>query len=212
MQAAFAVSFDESSSAIERAPVSEARAAYLSIAAVATAALCTISWIPRDGPVNYRYAWLFLVPVVWLVYFGRRRLDLIPLHFALFASAVVLHDFGAFGFYQRSFAGLEFDHYVHFYFGFVGGWYAARGLTRRFGLRGFEHAFAVVLLITGVGGIHEIIEGLSTMALGPEHGMLKSDGNPFDTQEDLLNNVLGSLTGCAAWAMQRRAQRRERAD
>lgn len=177
---------------------------YRVIACVATALFCVISFVPRDGPENYRYAWLFLVPIIWATYLVRRRLDLLPSHFALLAAALVLHDLGAFGCYTESYLGLEFDYYVHFYFGLVGGLFVARALMLKFGLRGIALAGAVVLLVTGVGGIHEIIEAASTMVLGPERGMLKTDGNPTDTQEDLLNNVFGALTGFALWHVQRR--------
>jgi uncharacterized membrane protein YjdF len=55
-----------------------------------------------------------------------------------------------------------------------------------------------VLLITGVGGLHEIVEWASSLALGKDYGMLNVGAtNPYDTQEDLLNNVLGSSAACA---------------
>jgi uncharacterized membrane protein YjdF len=56
-----------------------------------------------------------------------------------------------------------------------------------------------VLLVMGAGAIHEIVEYASYLALGEEKGMLKpSTSYFFDTQRDLLNNLLGALTAVIA--------------
>ena len=152
---------------------------------------------------NYRYSALFLVPIVWAAYFLRRRIHLHPLHYFLFALALLLHNLGAFGFYQRSFLGLPFDVYVHFYFGFVGGLLLHRYLEHAVPLSPFHLRAAVVLLVLGIGGVHEIVEWFSTLALGDKHGMLKRTGvYEFDTQRDLLDNLLGA----ALYALTRRAK------
>ena len=60
---------------------------------------------------------------------------------------------------------------------------------------------AVILGILGCGAIHELIEWGSTMLMGPERGMLKAlTEDPYDTQKDLLNNLLGTIVAlvCAA--------------
>ena len=69
----------------------------------------------------------------------------------------------------------------------------ARALQLRLGVRGFALGLLTVLVVTGIGGVHEIIEAASTWLLGAEHGMLHvGPEDPYDTQADLLNNVLGS--------------------
>lgn len=184
---------------------------FRAIAWTATAVLCAISLCAiatrLEGPPNYRFSFAFLVPLVWLVYFARRALDLQPLHFALFAGLLVLHDLGAFGCYTHHYAGLEFDYYVHFFGGLVGGAFVAHWGARKFALSGWKLALAAVLLVTGVGGIHEIVEGASTRVLGKENGMLKIDGDPYDTQDDLLNNLLGALAGFAIQSLIARKRR-----
>jgi uncharacterized membrane protein YjdF len=186
---------------------------FRSIAWIATAILCAISSAAvatkLEGPPNYRFSFAFLVPLLWAAYFARRALDLQPLHFALFAGLLVLHDLGAFGCYTHHYAGLEFDYYVHFFGGLVGGAFVAQWGARRFALRGWRLAVAAVLLVTGVGGIHEIVEGASTRVLGPKNGMLKIDGDPYDTQDDLLNNLLGALAGVAIQTLLTRNRRRQ---
>ncbi len=76
----------------------------LTTAVVATVVLISFSILAEPGS-NYRYSAFFLVPVVWAVYLLRRRAHLHPWHFFLFVTAVVLHDLGTFGFYQRKFLG-----------------------------------------------------------------------------------------------------------
>lgn len=172
---------------------------YLVVGLPTTLALVLISVLPSGGVAKYRYSFLFLVPILWAVFAFRRRLLLRPLHFALFAVALVLHDLGAFGGYQKSFGGLQYDWCVHFFFGLVGGLVVSRLLEVRLGLRGPMLLLLVVLLVTGIGGLHEIVEAASTKFLGQEYGMLHiGPDNMFDTQEDLLSNVLGS---CVAFGL-----------
>src|SRR3712207_80305 len=92
----------------------------LTTAVVATAVMIAFTILAPSGS-NYRYAAFFLVPLLWAVYALRRKAHMHPWHFFLFATALVLHNLGAFGFYKRKFAGVWFDNIVHFYFGFVGG-------------------------------------------------------------------------------------------
>jgi uncharacterized membrane protein YjdF len=174
---------------------------YVVTGALATTALLLISWSASAATAKYRYSFLFLIPILWGVFAIRRALVLRPLHFAAFAAALVLHDLGAFGWYQRRAWGLKFDWCVHFVFGVIGFWIIARVLAMRLGLGGAPGAMLTVLVLLGLGGIHEIIEAASTMVLGTKHGMLIiGPDNPFDTQQDLLANLLGALV---AWGLTR---------
>ena len=171
------------------------------VAWTASLAFVLVSLVPHGGVAKYRFSFLFLVPILWGVYALRRRLSIRPLHFALFALALLLHDLGAFGAYSWSVIGLQFDWCVHFLFGLVGGLIVARALEAQFGARGFGLGLLVVLVIAGIGGLHEIVEAASTRYLGKDLGMLYIGAdNPYDTQEDLLGNVLGA---CAALALRR---------
>lgn len=170
---------------------------YWILACTATLLFCAVSFCARDGVPKYRFAFLFLSPLLWGVFLLRRRLAIAPLHFGLFALALLLHDLAAFGLYQRSYLGLRYDWYIHFFFGLVGGLIVARALSIRLGLHGPLLALFTVLLITGIGGFHELFEWTTTLVLGKEQGMLNvGASNPWDTQQDLLNNVLGSSTAC----------------
>ena len=171
------------------------------VAWAASLAFVLISLVPHEGVAKYRFSFLFLIPILWGGYALRRRLSLRPLHFALFALALLLHDLGAFGAYSWNVIGLQFDWCVHFVFGLVGGLIVARVLEVQLGARGFALVLLVVLVITGIGGLHEIVEAARTRYLGKDLGMLYIGAdNPYDTQEDLLANVLGA---CAALALRR---------
>jgi len=168
------------------------------IAWTASFAFVLISLTPYAGVAKYRFSFLFLVPILWGVYALRRRLSIRALHFGLFALALLLHDLGAFGAYSWNVMGLQFDWCVHFFFGLVGGLIVARALEAQLGTRGFVLGVLVVLVITGIGGLHEIGEAASTRYLGKDLGMLYIGAdNPYDTQEDLPANVLGACTALA---------------
>jgi uncharacterized membrane protein YjdF len=168
------------------------------IAWATTGVLAAISLFVAKSGSTYRFAFLFLAPPLWLVYAFRHQLLLAPSHFALLASFLLLHNLGVFGFYRKHFLGLQFDVYVHFYFGLVGGFILKRTFEQRFGWRGPWLVVAVGLFLLGIGAVHELIECGSTILLGKEKGMLKLDPNdPYDTQKDLMNNLLGALLAVA---------------
>jgi len=163
------------------------------IGLLATFIFIIISFLARPGS-TYKFSFLFLSAVLWGIYALRRKIFLHQFHFALLSSALLLHNLGAFGCYQRHYLSLEFDFYVHFYFGFVGGLIFYRAFHHYFRLSGWKLCLAVIIFILGIGGIHELIEYASSLAMGPEKGMLKYlQNDPFDTQKDLLNNLLGAL-------------------
>src|SRR5688500_16485346 len=125
-----------------------------SIALLFSAVFIFFSLVIAKPGSNYRFSALFLVPILWAAYFLRRRIHLHPLHYLLFALALLLHNLGALVFYQRSFFRLPFDIYVHFYFGFVGALILHRYLDHATTLSPFHLRAAVVLLILGIGGVH----------------------------------------------------------
>jgi uncharacterized membrane protein YjdF len=177
--------------------------AYKAIALITTALFIVIT-LTAHGPSTYRLAIIFLGPLLWGIYAGRRKLALAPGHYALLAIALLFHNLGAYGLYRSSWQGIEFDGYVHFFFGCAGGFAMARAIGYNFELTGWKVWVGAILVILGVGAIHELIEFASTIALGPEKGMLKlGDGDFFDTQKDLMNNLLGTITALGIYGASR---------
>jgi uncharacterized membrane protein YjdF len=174
---------------------------FTAIAAATTIAFLIITFTAH-GPSTYRMAIVFLAPLLWAMYAARKRLAMHPGHFALLAGALIFHNLGAYGLYRSSWSGIEFDGYVHYLFGFCGAFATARALGYSFDLSGWKVWTGTILLILGISGIHELIEFGSTIALGPEKGMLKlNDGDLFDTQKDILNALLGTLTALGFYSI-----------
>jgi uncharacterized membrane protein YjdF len=177
-------------------------------AMTATVLMILLSAVAPSGS-TYRYSFIFLPALLWAVYAVRKRLHLGAFHIGVLASALLLHNLGVFGLYRREFFGLQFDTYVHFYFGLCGGFLLSNGLAMGYAIRGWRLWVAVILGILGVGAIHEMIEWASTLALGPQRGMLKTLAeDPYDTQKDLFNNMMGTLLSlaCTAVVDRRRAK------
>jgi uncharacterized membrane protein YjdF len=179
------------------------------IGAAGTVALVAFAVAAKSGS-TYKIAPVFLIPLLWLPYFLRRKLHLHPLHYLLYALALFLHNFGALGYYQRGVFGLSFDIYVHFYFGVVGGLLVYRLLDQTLPLRPWPRAIGTVLIVLGAGAIHEEVEWFSTLLLGPERGMLKTPAQGvyiFDTQRDMFNNLIGAIVAVTLYAVVRRLRR-----
>jgi len=193
--------------ALEASPAKH-DAALRIVAVVASLAFVAMSVFVAKPGSNYRFSALFLVPIVWGPYLLRRRIHLLPLHYVLFILALLLHNLGAFGFYQRAFFGLSFDIYVHFYFGVVGALVLFRYLERTVPLTTWQLRFATVIIILGFGAVHELVEWFSTLLLGPKNGMLKTEGvYEFDTQRDMFDNLMGAIVAVTLYAWSRRARR-----
>jgi uncharacterized membrane protein YjdF len=145
---------------------------------------------------TYRVNPVFLLPLMWAPYFLRRRLFLTPLHYALFGVAILIHDLGAYGFYQRSPLPFSYDILVHYYFAVAVTLILQRALAMNFPmLKSWQVNMTALLFMMGFGALHEIMEYLSYLLLGEEKGMLKPHSSyEFDTARDLTNNLLGALT------------------
>ena len=158
-----------------------------SVSSVIFIVLAVVARVP-----TYRVAPVFLVPIVWGMLGLRRRLHLHPAHFALFALALVLHNLGAFGFYQRGFFGISFDVYVHFYFAFAATFLVHRFLAHALPLRGWALRVATVLCIMGFGGVHEVMEYGTYLTMPSGQAMLKDTSYRYDTSRDLTSNLIGA--------------------
>jgi uncharacterized membrane protein YjdF len=172
-----------------------------SIAIVVIAATATLP--------KYHINPIFLLPLLWLGYFVRRPLGVTPATFAAYALALLLHDLGAYGFYQRSPLPFSWDILVHYFFGVVGTLVIRGALATNFAmLRPWQVNVTTLLFIMGLGALHEIMEYVSYLIGGTKFGMLDPEHMYFfDTQRDLTNNLLGCLTGLVVWALARRATR-----
>jgi uncharacterized membrane protein YjdF len=141
---------------------------------------------------------LFLV----VVYSFEKKLNLHPVHFFLFGTFLVAHNFGVFGCYFNGcfgfeFASIEFDTYVHFYFGIVSALILAQAYDHLVGFKSKRlKYFALVTLVLGMTAFHELLEYAGGVLLGDGAGFLKAgvgDIEMWDTQTDMRNNLFGAL-------------------
>jgi len=159
---------------------------------------------------TYHAAPFFLVPVLWAIFALRHLLKIEPWHYALIVSAMWLHMSGAFGFYQQSPLPFSFDILVHYYFAIVLTLALHRLLSANFPLRGWKLVAVTFFVMMGLAAMHEIMEYMSYLILGEEKGMLKPKIMYFfDTQRDLTNNLLGTLTALGLLALTKRRHQME---
>lgn len=153
-----------------------------------------------------RYKWdFFFIMALWYGVFSIRNLiGLRLLPFALFGFFLSLHFAGMFGWYQSYPLGLEYDHWVHGLFGFV----AMLIALRAYHLKGLYPTWMInlagLVLILGLSAFHEIFEYAGAMVLGQGEGVLfvgAGDLDEWDTQKDMLNNLIGGLLGLGAFSL-----------
>lgn len=154
--------------------------------------------------IDSRYKWdfIFLMLMLWAVFFLRDRINLHPLHYGLLSAFLLLHFLGMFDLYQTFPLGLEYDHWVHGYFGFVAALIVFRGYHH---YKLYSPTFIIVatlVVILGFSAFHEIFEYTGAMLLGEGEGVLfvgAGDIDEWDTQKDMVNNVIGGLLGLACY-------------
>lgn len=164
-----------------------------------------------------RYKWDFVFVMILLigVYMIRKRIDLAPIPYALFCVFLLLHFAGMFGWYETYPLGLEYDHWVHGFFGFV----AAIIVLRAYHYYGVYPspliAVAAVAVILGLSAFHEIFEYVGALTVGEGEGVLfigAGDLDEWDTQKDMLNNLIGGLIGMGVFYTIRLCKGRRAAD
>jgi uncharacterized membrane protein YjdF len=182
------------------------------LASLATAIFVVISLTARVP--TYRINFIFLAAFIWTPVLLRRRLHLHAAHFALLIIAFLLHDVGAYGLYQKSPLPFSWDILVHYFFAIPVTLVLYRAIKLNFAavLRPWQAGVVSLFFMMGTGALHEIMEYMSYLLLGEKHGMLKpATSYFFDTQRDLTNNLLGTLTALGLLAVARVVTLRRRA-
>lgn len=183
----------------------------LVLAAIALLVLLALSGIrPYD-----RATWLLEVlpvlialPVLWA---SHGRFPLTTLAYAgIFAHAVVLIVGGAytyarvpFGFQLAELLELSrnpYDKIGHFFQGFVPALLAREILIRGHWVRGTKMlAFIVVCVVLAISASYELIEWAVAVAVGQgADDFLGTQGDPWDTQSDMLLALIGAATALLA--------------
>jgi uncharacterized membrane protein YjdF len=147
---------------------------------------------------HYRYDFILMILLFVTVFKIRDKIRLHPLHFFLLGVLLLLHGFGVFGTYENYYFGLEYDLYVHGFFGLV----LALILYRSYNLVGFYRGWfmyvAIIAVVLGFSAMHEINEYVGALVVGDGEGVLgvgAGDLDNWDAQKDMVNNVVGALIG-----------------
>lgn len=165
-----------------------------------------------------RYSWIgdALLSFVFLsaFYVFRRFVRLTPFGFSLIFFALIVHNFGVFGFYSREFFGLGFDHYTHFFGNLALAVVLYIWLSNLKSLRGRTVSICglVILSVLGAGAMVEMVEFLGYMYLNTPFANVFFPGNAplalltpeqasssmdyFNTMVDMIYNLIGAVAGC----------------
>ena len=161
-----------------------------------TVILVAIEFYSLKVDSHYKWDFVFLIVLLWAVYFIRDKIKLHPFHFFLLGVFLVLHDIGVFDTYSNYYFGMEYDFWVHSYFGLV----SALMLYRTYDLvgpyKGWFKYLAIIAIVLGFSAFHELFEYAGAVLLGEGEGVLfigAGDLDEWDTQKDMRNNLIGAL-------------------
>jgi len=168
------------------------------ILGVTTIILIAFEFYSVTTDSHYKWDFIFLIGLLWGVYLLRVKIKLHPFHFFLFALFLILHNLGTFGTYGNYYFGMEFDFWVHTYFGIVSAlvFYRAYNLVGPY--KGWFTYLAIIVLVLGSSAFHELFEYAGAMTVGEGEGVLfmgAGDIDEWDTQKDMRNNLIGAIFG-----------------
>ena len=148
---------------------------------------------------HYKYDIPICVFLLITIFIIRKRIYLIPVHYFLYSIFLFIHCLGMLDFYSLHPLNIEYDYWVHGYFGFVS------ILMIIHLLKMYSHSLSVlminfmaIIIILGISAIHELYEFAGALLLGEGDGVLfigAGDLDPWDTQKDMLNNLIGGIAG-----------------
>ena len=148
---------------------------------------------------HYKYDIPMCAALLVFVYFVRQVIHLSWLHFLLFALFLIIHCLGMFDFYELYPLGIEYDYWVHSIFGFISALIILRWLRMsELHLKRAVRIASTLVIVLGISAAHELYEFAGAILLGSGEGVLfigAGDLDQWDTQKDMLNNVIGGLLG-----------------
>ncbi len=173
-------------------------------------AICALVWIVTAiHPVD-RQAWILenvlVVLFVVVLFFTHRWLRLSNAAYVCIALFLLLHMVGAhytyakmpFGLWAKQTLGFSrnhFDRVAHFGFGSFLAFPIRELLVRFSGIRRGWSFWIAAGVVLAVSGFFEILEAIVAEMIAPGQGVnwLGGQGDEWDTQNDMLSAMLGSL-------------------
>jgi putative membrane protein len=186
--------------------------------ALVAGSIVLIALLALSGARPYdRTTWLLEVfpvvialPFLWATY---RRFPLTTLlYVCIFVHAIVLMTGGAytyarvpFGFQLAEIFSLSrnpYDKIGHFFQGFVPALVAREILIRGQQVQGRKMlSFIVICIVLAISATYEILEWIAALVLGQgADEFLGTQGDPWDTQSDMLLALIGAVTALLVFA------------
>ena len=148
---------------------------------------------------HYKYDIPMCAILLYFIYLMRDVFHLNWVHYSLFAMFLVIHCLGMFDFYELYPLGIEYDYWVHGMFGFISSLIILRSLKMSvLQLKMAMQIGSALIIVLGISAAHELYEFAGAILLGKGEGVLfigAGDLDQWDTQKDMLNNVIGGLCG-----------------
>lgn len=169
-----------------------------------TLVLLVLEFYSLKTDSHYKWDFIFLMIILYGVYFFRGKFKVHPSHFFLLGVFLILHNLGTFDTYKMFFYGIEYDFYVHTFFGFVSSLMIYRTYKLIGPYKGWFMIIAILAVVLGLSAFHELFEYAGAELLGEGEGVLfvgAGDIDEWDTQKDMRNNLLGGLIALALYGI-----------
>ena len=148
---------------------------------------------------HYKYDIPMCAMLLFIMYLIRKVLHLSWQHYLLFSVFLIIHCLGMFDFYKLYPLGIEYDYWVHGLFGFISALIIMRSLKMSaLHLKLVVRICGTLVIVLGISAAHELYEFAGAILLGSGEGVLfigAGDLDQWDTQKDMLNNVIGGIIG-----------------
>jgi len=157
---------------------------------------------------HYKYDIVMCLFLLVVVYYFRDIIYLYWVHYFLFSLFLLVHCLGMYQYYEKYPLGIEYDYWVHGYFGFISSLMILRWLSMsEYKFSGLASTISTLVVVLGISAAHELYEFAGAIMLGEGEGVLfigAGDIDQWDTQKDMLNNMVGGVIGVSLSAIMKK--------
>ncbi len=168
------------------------------IFAIATLVFICLEILAIKKSSHYRYDIAMCLLLLYLGYRWKSELVLQSGHYALAAVFLLIHCLGVFGLYTSYPLGVEYDYWIHGFFGVVAALISMHYFRSSTSYPETILITTTIVLVMGIAAFHELYEFAGAVLLGEGEGVLfigAGDLDQWDTHKDILNNLLGAILG-----------------
>ncbi len=148
---------------------------------------------------HYKYDIVMCMFLLVALFYMKNLIYLKSSHYFLFSIFLLIHCLGIYDFYKLYPLNIEYDYWVHGYFGFISILIIINLLKNIDWQLSITVIYLMAIItVLGVSALHELYEFAGAMLLGEGEGVLfigAGDIDQWDTQKDMLNNLIGGAIG-----------------